>query len=510
MTPDQLSALLIELLARPQETEWIEWKHNNSAPEMMAERLSALANSAALHGQDAAYMIWGIEDGTKKIVGTTFRPRETKKGNEELENWLMRSLHPQINFKIHEWTHHGLPMVLFEIPRATHAPVRFGSEAFIRVGSLTKKLKDYPNQRKPCLWATFSKKPFETGIAKADLTAEEVLGLLDFDRCFKLLKIPLPTDRQGMLGKLAEEAFVVVRPGGKFDITNLGAILFANSLSKFDRLGRKALRIIKYKGDGRTETEREWRDAPSQMGYAAAFDAAVAFINSQLPQNEPVGRAFSREVRLYPEEAIRELVANCLIHQEFSVTGAGPMVEIFAQRLEITNPGEPLVDTLRFIDTPPKSRNEDLAAMMRRMKICEEAGTGIDKAVAAVEAFQLPAPNFEAISTVPPGFTRATLYAPQKLNEMGMQERIRACYQHACLCFVSKKRMTNALVRGAGLESTDDNAAKASRPSNRRCGHGRTSLNSTIPKQGGEVCQLRPFLGLSGGEVLFDGYLMEK
>ena len=102
MTPDQLSALLIELLARPQETEWIEWKHNNSAPEMIAERLSALANSAALHGLDMAYIIWGIEDGTKRIVGTTFRPRETKKGNEELENWLMRSLHPQINFKRHE------------------------------------------------------------------------------------------------------------------------------------------------------------------------------------------------------------------------------------------------------------------------------------------------------------------------------------------------------------------------------------------------------------------------
>jgi ATP-dependent DNA helicase RecG len=72
------------------------------------------------------------------------------------------------------------------------------------------------------------------------------------------------------------------------------------------------------------------------------------------------------------------------------------MVEIFAQRMEITNPGEPLVDTLRFIDTPPKCRNEGLAAMMRRMKICEEAGTGIDKVIAAIEAFQLPAPDFVA------------------------------------------------------------------------------------------------------------------
>ena len=74
------------------------------------------------------------------------------------------------------------------------------------------------------------------------------------------------------------------------------------------------------------------------------------------PQNEPVGRAFSAEVRAVPgAKAIRELVANCLIHQDFSVTGAGPMVEIFSQTpMEITNPGEPLVDTLRFIDIPPR------------------------------------------------------------------------------------------------------------------------------------------------------------
>ena len=461
MTPAQLSALLTELVNLPHENEWVEWKHNNSDPDMIAERLSALANSAALHGRDSGYMVWGVEDGTTKIVGTTFKPRQAKKGNEELENWLTRSLVRSVGIKIHEWTHNGMALVLIEIPHATHAPVRFGSEEFIRIGSLTKKLKEYPAKEAE-LWATFSQKPFETGIAKSDVSGDEVLSLLDFDRGFKLLKISLPTSHQGILSKLAEESLIVLKPGNRFDITNMGAILFANNLAQFDRLERKALRIIKYKGDGRTETEREWRDAPSQMGYAVAFEAAVAFINSQLPQNEPIGQAFSTEVRVYPERAIRELVANALIHQDFSVTGAGPMVEIFNSRMEITNPGEPLVDTLRFIDTPPKSRNEALAAMMRRMKICEEAGSGIDKVIEDVETFQLPAPDFTAITTSQPGFTKATLFAPRTLNEMDSHERIRACYQHACLCFVSGKRMTNTSMRKRfGIE--EKNAAKASR-----------------------------------------------
>jgi predicted HTH transcriptional regulator len=193
-----------------------------------------------------------------------------------------------------------------------------------------------------------------------------------------------------------------------------------------------------------------------------AFEAAVAFINSQLPQNEPIGQAFRTEVRMYPERAIRELVANALVHQDFTVTGAGPMVEIFSERMEITNPGEPLVDPLRFIDTPPRSRNEALAALMRRMKICEEGGTGIDKVIEAVEAFQLPAPDFAAIMTMQPGSTKATLFAYQKLADMDSKARVRACYQHACLCFVSGQKMTNASLRKR-FAIKPENASQASR-----------------------------------------------
>ncbi len=194
------------------------------------------------------------------------------------------------------------------------------------------------------------------------MPGDEVLSLIDFSGCFGMLKIPLPTDQTSILRRLEDEKLIVGRHNGRFDITNLGAILFAKDLAAFDRLGRKSLRIIKYQGAGRTAMEREWRDAPARKGYALGFEAAVAYINSQLPQNEPIGQALRTEVRMYPEKAIRELVANSLIHQDFMVPGTGPMVEIFADRMEITNPGKPLVDTLRFIDCQPQSRNEALAA----------------------------------------------------------------------------------------------------------------------------------------------------
>ena len=158
----------------------------------------------------------------------------------------------------------------------------------------------------------------------------------------------------------------------------------AKNLGDFPRLKRKAIRIIQYVGTGRIETLREYEDT---KGYAAGFDELIGYIDAQLPANEVIGQALRKTVRAFPELAVRELVANALIHQDFFATGTGPMVEIFEGRIEITNPGEPLVDTQRFLDSPPTSRNEVLASLMRRFQICEERGSGIDKVAIEVERY---------------------------------------------------------------------------------------------------------------------------
>ena len=134
------------------------------------------------------------------------------------------------------------------------------------------------------------------------------------------------------------------------------------------------------------------------------------------------------------------------------------MIEIFADRMEITNPGLPLVETERFLDTPPRSRNESLASFMRRAGICEERGSGVDKVVFETEFFQLPAPLFET----PGQSTRAVLFAYKHLREMDRGDRSRACYLHACLRHVERNLMTNSSLRERfGISQA--NAAMASR-----------------------------------------------
>lgn len=436
---DYLAGLVLELAQLPYETEWVEFKENKSDPQTIGKNISALANSAALEGKDFAYIVWGIRDDDHAVVGTVFDPRKKRVRKEELENWLLRHLEPKINFHFFKITINDRPVVLLEIPRAAHHPVRFSGVGHIRVGSYTKRLTDFPEKER-ALWHTFDQTPFEDGVAAEQLSDEAVLLLLDYPTYFDLLKAPLPENRNGIFSALASDNLIRRSEAGRWDVTNLGAILLAKKLSDFPQLKRKAMRVIQYRGLDRTETLKE---QIGEKGYATGFEGLVNYINSVLPTNEVIGQALRRTVPMFPQLAVRELVANALIHQDFFETGTGPMVEIFNDRIEITNPGKPLVDTQRFLDSPPKSRNETLASLMRRFGICEERGSGIDKVVFQIELFQLPAPLFEE----PVGFTRAVLFSHKSLTKMDKTDRVRACYLHACLKRVTNGYLTNASLR---------------------------------------------------------------
>ncbi len=430
--------LLRELCALPEETGWVEFKVDNSNPQDIGEYVSALSNSAALCGKSHAYLVWGVDNSTHDVVGTNFKPTQAKKGNERLENWLLHLVKPRIRFRFLEFEVEGKQVSLIEIPRAAHHPVRFSGTEYIRIGSYKKKLKDFPEEERE-LWRVFDTTPFERQPAAAGLTSGEVLGLLDYPSYFSLLKMPLPETRDIILERLADD-HMIEGCHGKWNILNLGAILFATDLSEFQHLARKAVRVIQNEGESRIATTREYQ---GQKGYAAGFEGLMGFLKAILPESEEIGSAFRESVPVFPEVAIRELVANAIIHQDFTMTGAGPMVEVFDRRVEITNPGEPLMETQRFLDTPPRSRNEDLASFLRRVSICEERGSGVDKVVFQTEHYHLPAPLFEVVE----GQTRAVLFAHKPFSEMDKADKIRACYLHACLQYVERKQMTNKTLK---------------------------------------------------------------
>ena len=451
---EYLTSLVQELRKLSEENEWVEFKVNERDPEEIGEYVSALANSAALVGKAVAYLVWGISDREHKIVGTNFKPRAEKVGNEELENWLLYLLAPRVQIQFSETVVEGRSVVVLEIERALRSPVQFRGQEFIRVGSYKKRLKDFPEKER-ALWHIFDQTSFEDGIAVERVPDDEVFQLLDYPAYFKLLDQPLPANRSGILDTLMSDRLISRCDAGGWNMTNLGLMLFAKGLGDFKNLRRKAIRVIQYRGRSRIETLRE---QVGNKGYACGFEGLIRFINGLLPFSEVIEEALRKTVPAFPELAVRELVANALIHQDFLITGAGPMVEIFEDRIEITNPGVPLVDTQRFVDSPPRSRNEALASFMRRIGICEERGSGWDKVVFLSELNQLPAP----LAEVAGDNTRVVLFAPRPLSSMNQAERVRATYLHACLRYVNREYLTNTSVRERfGIEVR--NSAKASR-----------------------------------------------
>ncbi|WP_417278650.1 ATP-binding protein [Celeribacter sp.] len=447
--------LIDDLRSQTTETTWLEFKTNQGDGEKIGKLVSALSNAARLEGKESAFLVWGIEDQSHDVVGTTFDPFSKTIGSQVFELWLRNKLSPAPAFEFRAVNHPGGRLILLEIPAPTMAPTAFESVAYIRVGSATPKLTDDP-YRYQALIEKMRPYTWENGNAATYQTASEVLELLDYPSYFSLTKQELPSSPEGILEKLEGERLITKDVGGRWNVLNLGAILFARNLDEFSQsLSRKAVRFVRYDGADRTATVTHRQDG--KRGYACGFSGLLSYINGLLPQNEYIGEALRETHPLFPQLSIRELVANALIHQDMTITGAGPLIELFADRMEITNPGRPLVAIDRMIDQPPRSRNEALASLMRRMGMCEEQGSGLDKVFSEVEMFQLPAPLLKAGDAS----MQVVLYGPRTFSEMSPEERVRACYFHSVLKFMAGDRMRNtSLCERFGIASK--NAAQAS------------------------------------------------
>ena len=330
-------------------------------------------------------------------------------------------------------------MELIRIHKALNEPVAFQKIDYIRSGSYTKKLNEFPTFRAQ-LWDKLRHSMFEDVRVKIDQRYEDIIRLLQVDAYFTLLKIPQPTEKDAVIHYLNEDRIIRKQDNGLYSITNLGALLFAKDLNEFARLGRKSMRVVQYKGKNRLLLQKE---ESFVQGYAVCFENIVRYVNALLPSNEDVNTVQLSTISKFPLPSIREAIANSLIHQDLYITGAAPVIEIFENRVEVTNPGTPLVDVLRIIDNPPKSRNEKLASLMRRLKMCEELGRGWDRMVLACEAQFLPAPRIDVFQDS----TKVTLFSKIEFSNIPMEEKLWSCYLHACLMYVQGEVLTNKSLR---------------------------------------------------------------
>lgn len=420
-TPEQIDLWL----QVPRETQNLEFKEAKT----QFDNRKLFKYCVAIANEGGGHFILGVSDARpRKVVGTAAFNDPVGMASKVFQAVGFR-------VEIESVSHSDGRIVVFQIPgRPLGTAYAFEGAYLMRIG---EELQPMSEDRLRSIFAEGQPDWLEQP-ATSGISAQEVVQLLDTQAFFDLLKLPYPSDRVGVLDKLISER-LIAEDQGAFTITHLAALVLAKDLQQFPAVSRKAMRIVVYAGINKLGTKA---DTTGSEGYAVGFQALVKNVMTQLPQNEVIENALRVETKLLPEVVIRELVANALIHQDFQERGTSPMVEIYADRVEISNPGAPIVPVERFIDGY-QSRNERLADLMRRFGICEEKSSGIDRVIEAAEIHQLPAPDFQ----VSYKRTVAILYGPRSFKKMDRSERIRACYQHCALQWVLRRQMTNQSLR---------------------------------------------------------------
>ncbi len=421
----------------PIELNEIDWKQDLSPNnEKLCKHLSAFANQPG-----GGFLAFGIDNKNAKLIG--IKREQANAIVDKLASLGRDGVDPlvRIDHSIEEFR--GESILFVYIKESAVKPVHLAGQtiekSFIRSGGTTREAS---RQEVGALMLNSKSPTWEELHASKLLSATEVITLLEYGKILELLGRPIPRDLDEILKWMEDEKMIVNVDGKGYYITNFGAVAAAKDLRQFDGLSRKSVRLIKYEGVNKAGSSKEF---PGHKGYAIGFEGLIRFTQGLLQDSEVIKNALRVDTSIYPEIALRELIANILIHQDFSVRGAGPMIEIFNDRIVFTNPGKllPSKNIDRLIRTTPESRNEVLASAFRRYNICEERGSGFEKAVINIELYGLPPLRFEEFENS----FKVTMFAPKPYAKMSVEERIEACYQHSIIEYFGNGGFNNASLR---------------------------------------------------------------
>lgn len=401
MNLEQLREKLAELRNLPTETEWVEFKHNNSDAQMIGEYLSAISNSAALESQAFGYIVWGIEDGTHNVVGTTFKPRQQKgRGNEDLEPWLNNLLAPRINFRIFEFeSDAGDSMVMFEVQAANTAPVAFSGRRYVRVGSHKKLLGEHPEKERK-LWEIVSGPAVDwsaeicEGATIADLDSEALsLARTEYankhsndPRKEQLVKEVWDWDDATFLNK----AKVCING----NITRTAILLLGRPESTHYLSPSVAQISWILKDEDGLEVDYQHFEPP----FLSAVDDLFSRVRNLTVRHLPDGTLFPVEVSQYDPWVLRETLHNCIAHQDYSCGGRINVVEQ-PDSLLFTNLGRFIPGSVEEVitrDAPQEFyANLFLARAMVNLNMIDTIGSGIKRAFTLQRRRNFPLPTYD-------------------------------------------------------------------------------------------------------------------
>jgi len=429
--------LLTETLKPPcSEPNELDWKGTISADNRrLTDHLMAFANHPG-----GGYLVFGVNrDATFRNLSIA----EIESTANTLANLGRDAVESPLQIDHQGFSFNGFDLLFVYVPESGIKPVHRRGKSMddtcIRSGGTTRKA----SRQEIGHMMVHSRTPrWEGAHASLLMSDEEVLKNLNILPLFEMMQMNPLVSEEEKLRWMQDSGLIERQPSGGAYITNLGAISASSELSAFPVLADKSARVIAYEGTNKIKAKS---DVSGRSGYALTFERLLRYVIGLLPKSEVIEQALRTTVPIYPPVALREIIANALIHQDFTITGSRPTISIFDDRIEIANPGKllPSKTVERIIGTHPESRNEKLANAFRLYNICEQRGSGLTRAGLQVELYGLPPIKFEEESD----HFKVTLFAPKSFSKMSASERLDACYQHALLKYVSSERMTNKSLR---------------------------------------------------------------
>lgn len=389
MSPGELTLLLDRLLATTAECEWVEYKHNDD-PHVIGEYISALANAAALDGQPYGYMLWGIENGTRALLGTRFRPKEATHKSQPLALWLSQYLRPKVDFRFEQFEYRGKPVAILCVPAATGSPVSFHEKEYIRLESAKVELAKHAD-KEARLWARLN--------THGDWSAELVPGASDADLDAEALR-------------LGRQRYVEKNPHLDNEVARWDTATFLSKLklSRGGHLTRAALLLF-----GKDEAAQHlplppqvtWmlKDADGTTRDYHHFglplltvpDAVFARVRNLTVRYLRPGTLIPTEVPQYDAWVIREALHNAIAHQDYARSGRINVIEK-PEELVFSNVGSFLpgdVASLLATDRSPEMyRNPCLAQAMVSLKMIDTVGSGIRRMYQEQRRRFFPMPDY--------------------------------------------------------------------------------------------------------------------
>lgn len=400
--------------------------------------ICAMANTAALKKEFVYYCFVGVDNKKQYVfTGELFNPDK---------NEIVNHLSANVSFNMGSVDYDQHLIFVIEVRRAFQSTIQYdGLEYVINSDDTGYSILDRSSELAKKLSSVIEESntnEFITRIAKKNVSIEDVFENLNWSAYM----IMCYNYRQGdsislslVIRELISSGFIVERNTGKYDITNLGALLLARNIDQFETVKTKAVRVLIYSGEDFTSPAKE---IIGKKGYLVGFKGLVNYITDHLPSGEYYDDALRKNRTVVSLLSIRETVANALIHQDLNELGT-PTILIFSNHIIIQNPGTPLVSKDRFIDTPPRSRNGALAAAMQKAGICEQRGSGYDKIITDIENNNLLAPEI----IVDNQCTSVSFKFYKPFEKPSKEELTQIAYNHTCLNYVNGKITNNSSLR---------------------------------------------------------------